>query len=139
MEEQMNRRILYMIVSFMVLFLVQGTTVRAASEGAGGTPSPAPTAAPEKTPPPSPTAAPSAVPTAQPPEEKKIKKIDVLSTVTRVAYGDHFDTSFISVQVTYEDNSISIAKPDTISTLDTSRLGEQKNKVTYSGKEAEFT
>ncbi len=123
----MNRRILYIIVGFMVLLLAQGTTVSAASGGAGETPSPAPTAAP------------SAVPTAQPPEEKEIKKIDVLSTVTRVAYGDHFDTSFISVQVTYEDNSISIVKPDTISTIDTSRLGEQKIKVTYSGKEAEFT
>lgn len=121
---KMSKRGFVLAVVILCVCFFQGTPVRAAEMEV--TPSPVPTQSPVPT------------PTSTPPAQKIIKRIDALSAVSTVTYGGQFDTSKITVQITYEDGTIEMAKPDWVSTVDTSRVGEQKITVRYAGKTAEL-
>ncbi len=96
------------------------------------TSSPEPSAEPttEPTTEPEPTVEPT--PTALP--EKTITEIEVVDTETSLPYGSTFDKSKVTLLVHYSDNTTLTAKPDSISAVNTSKLGEQEITIYY-GKE----
>lgn len=83
---------------------------------------------------PGPTATPTPTPTATPIPEKVITSMEVIDTETTLPYGSNFDKNKITLLIRYSDNTTQTTKPDSISLVDSSKLGEQEITIYY-GKE----
>ena len=67
---------------------------------------------------------------------KPVTGIEAVSDVKEVVYGSTFDSSGIRVTATYVDNTKEQVTPESISAVDTSKVGVQTVTVTYQGFEA---
>lgn len=107
-------------------------------ETAGPTASPGePTTEPSNSPTPSEEPTTEPTPTAQP--EKTITEIEVIDTETSLPYGSSFDKSKITLLIHYSDNTTLTAKPDSISVVDTSKLGGQDITIYYGTETVTYT
>jgi hypothetical protein len=63
----------------------------------------------------------------------------VTNANTETAYGSTYDTSGVTVLVSYSDGTSATVSPDWISLVDTSRIGAQVVTVSYQGVQTTFT
>ena len=72
-------------------------------------------------------------------EEKTIEKLEVTDTALEVPYGSQFNAANVNLLVHYSDGTVAGAKPDSISLVDTSQIGEQEIEVQYQGMTVKYT
>ncbi len=96
---------------------------------------PAQTSSPVMTPTMAPTSTP--VPTTLP-SIRFISRIEVTETMMEVPYSSSFGKDQVTINVYYSDGTVEKTRPDSVTGVDTSRLGPQTLTVTYQGVTAVY-
>ena len=118
--------------------VVTGGAVSEVPTGGAVSASPTPTAsaAPTPTATAAPTATATAAPTATP--VKAIDKIQIVDTFTNVPYRSSLKKEDFTLAVLYNDGTMDLVHPDSITSVDTSRLGNVTIYLTYKGRKMAY-
>ena len=107
-----------------------GGAVSGVATGGAVSASPTPTASAAPTP--TATAAPTATPV------KAIDKIQIVDTFTNVPYRSSLKKEDFTLAVLYNDGTMDLVHPDSITSVDTSRLGTVTIYLTYKGRKMAY-
>ena len=110
--------------------VVTGGAVSEVPTGGAVSASPTPTASAAPTP--TATAAPTATPV------KAIDKIQIVDTFTNVPYRSSLKKEDFTLAVLYNDGTMDLVHPDSITSVDTSRLGTVTIYLTYKGRKMAY-
>lgn len=70
--------------------------------------------------------------------EKVIEKIEVIDTPSKILFQSLFTKENIVLQVTYDDKTVELVRPDKEIALDTKKIGKQTITVEYKGVSVEY-